>query len=67
VLDLAAGTGTLTRSLVARGLDVVAVEPLPGMRERLAAEAPGATALAGTAERIPLTEPSVVAVCVAMR
>ena len=32
VLDLGAGTGKLTRQLVARGLDVVAVEPLEGMR-----------------------------------
>ena len=32
VLDLGAGTGKLTRQLVARGLDVVAVEPLDGMR-----------------------------------
>jgi SAM-dependent methyltransferase len=65
VLDLAAGTGKLTRSLVARGLDVVAVEPLPGMRDRLAHEVPGATALAGSAERIPLADGSVKAVCVA--
>jgi 2-polyprenyl-3-methyl-5-hydroxy-6-metoxy-1,4-benzoquinol methylase len=32
VLDLGAGTGKLTRQLVARGLDVVAVEPLDAMR-----------------------------------
>src|SRR6186997_2357884 len=37
VLDLAAGTGKLTRSLLAAGLDVVAVEPQAPMRERLAA------------------------------
>jgi SAM-dependent methyltransferase len=33
VLDLGAGTGQLTRRLVARGLDVVAVEPSEGMRD----------------------------------
>src|SRR3954447_24791386 len=44
VLDLAAGTGKLTRVLREAGLDVVPVEPLPGMRVRLAG------ALEGTAE-----------------
>jgi SAM-dependent methyltransferase len=56
VLDLAAGTGPLTRSLLARGLDVVAVEPLDEMRAHVPAEA---TALAGTAEQIPLDDASV--------
>jgi SAM-dependent methyltransferase len=51
VVDLAAGTGKLTRALVARGLDVVAVEPVAEMR---AALAPPARALDGTAEAIPL-------------
>ena len=41
VLDLGAGTGKLTRQLVARGLDVVAVEPLAGMRAELARVVPG--------------------------
>jgi SAM-dependent methyltransferase len=53
VLDLAAGTGKLTRVLRAAGLDVVPVEPLPGMRARLEG------ALAGTAEAIPLADASV--------
>jgi hypothetical protein len=35
VLDLAAGTGKLTRALLAVGLDVVAVEPLPRLCELL--------------------------------
>jgi 16S rRNA A1518/A1519 N6-dimethyltransferase RsmA/KsgA/DIM1 with predicted DNA glycosylase/AP lyase activity len=35
VLDLAAGTGKLTRALVAAGLDVVAVEPQPALRDLL--------------------------------
>src|SRR4029077_3709260 len=33
VLDLGAGTGKLTLSLTARGLEVVAVEPIGEMRE----------------------------------
>ena len=65
VLDLGAGTGKLTRSLVAAGLEVTAVEPSREMRERLAAAVPGAVVLAGTAERIPLAADSVDAVVVA--
>ncbi|MGH3049681.1 MAG: class I SAM-dependent methyltransferase, partial [Gaiellaceae bacterium] len=59
VLDLAAGTGKLTRQLVARGLDVVAVEPGDEMRGVLERVVPEAEALAGTAEQIPLPEGSV--------
>ena len=62
VLDLAAGTGKLTRALVAGGLDVVAVEPLPGMRARLAAQLPADRVLDGSAETIPLPAASVDAV-----
>ena len=65
VLDLAAGTGKLTRSLVAAGLRVTAVDPSAGMREQLAAAVPGAVVLAGTAEKIPLADASVDAVVVA--
>jgi SAM-dependent methyltransferase len=65
VLDLAAGTGKLTAPLVERGLRVVAVEPSEGMRELLRSAAPGAEALAGTAEEIPLADGAVDAVVVA--
>lgn len=65
VLDLAAGTGKLTRQLVATGAEVVAVEPLDEMRAELAAAVPAARALAGTAEQIPLADGSVDAVTVA--
>ena len=65
VLDLAAGTGKLTRELVARGAAVTAVEPTEGMREQLTAALPGIVALAGTAERIPLGDAAVDAVTVA--
>jgi SAM-dependent methyltransferase len=65
VLDLAAGTGKLTRSLAETGADVVAVEPVEEMRAQLVAGVPAAHALAGTAEAIPLPEASVDAVTVA--
>jgi ubiquinone/menaquinone biosynthesis C-methylase UbiE len=56
VLDLAAGTGKLTRPLLAAGLEVIAVEPVAEMRAALPA---GARALAGTAEAIPLEDAAV--------
>jgi ubiquinone/menaquinone biosynthesis C-methylase UbiE len=59
VLDLAAGTGKLTRQLLARDLDVVAVEPGREMRAVLELELPGVEALAGSAEEIPLAAASV--------
>ena len=65
VLDVGAGTGKLTRELAARGLDVVAVEPLPGMREQLARAVPGVPVHPGTAEDIPLPDGSVDAVLAA--
>lgn len=65
VLDVGAGTGKLTRELAARGLDVVAVEPLPGMREQLARAVPGVPVHPGTAEHIPLPDGSVDAVLAA--
>ncbi|WP_432482190.1 class I SAM-dependent methyltransferase [Kineococcus esterisolvens] len=65
VLDLGAGTGKLTRLLVARGLEVVAVEPTPGMREQFAAVLPDVEVLDGTAEDVPLPDGSVDAVVMA--
>lgn len=65
VLDLAAGTGKLTRALLATGVDVVAVEPVAGMRATLATALPGVEVHDGTAERIPLADASVDAVTVA--
>jgi SAM-dependent methyltransferase len=60
VLDLAAGTGKLSRALVAGGHAVVAVEPLAELRTLLS-ERIGA----GVAEAIPLADASVAAVTVA--
>jgi SAM-dependent methyltransferase len=59
VVDVAAGTGKLTRLLVATGATVVAVEPVAGMRERLAAALPDVELLDGVAEEIPLENASV--------
>jgi SAM-dependent methyltransferase len=65
VLDLGAGTGKLTRDLLARGLDVIAVEPSDRMRARLTAAVPEAATLDGRAEAIPLPDASMDAVLVA--
>lgn len=62
VLDLAAGTGKLTRRLAATGAAVVAVEPVAEMRARIGAAAE--RVLDGTAEAIPLGDASVDAVAV---
>jgi len=65
VVDLAAGTGKMTHALVARGLNIVAIEPVEGMRAKLVAALPDVRTLDGTAEGMPLTEHSVAAVVVA--
>ncbi|MEV0215652.1 class I SAM-dependent methyltransferase [Micromonospora sp. NPDC050695] len=56
VVDLAAGTGILTRAVQALGHQVVPVEPDPAMRAQLAHSTPGTTALAGSAEAVPLPD-----------
>jgi SAM-dependent methyltransferase len=56
VLDLGAGTGKLTRSLVRRFERVVAVEPDDAMREVLEEVVPQAHSLAGRGESIPLAD-----------
>jgi SAM-dependent methyltransferase len=64
VVDLAAGTGKLTRSLADRGFEVVAVEPVAEMRAVTALD-DRVTVLDGTAEAIPLGDGSADAVTVA--
>ena len=64
VLDLAAGTGKLTRQLVRRFARVIAVEPLDGMRAVLERVVPEAEAVPGSADAIPLADDSVDAVFV---
>ncbi|WP_425953650.1 class I SAM-dependent methyltransferase [Xylanimonas sp. McL0601] len=62
VLDLGAGTGKLTATLVALGADVVAVEPDPAMLAELRRTLPAVRALPGSAEAVPLPDASVDAV-----
>ena len=62
VCDLAAGTGKFTRGLVELGADVVAVEPVEGMRRQFGAVLPDIELLDGTAEAMPLANESVDAV-----
>ena len=64
VVDLAAGSGKLTRALTARFAEVVAVEPNEEMRAVLAQRSAGIKVLAGTAERMPLPDSSADAVFV---
>jgi MOSC domain-containing protein YiiM/SAM-dependent methyltransferase len=64
LLDLAAGTGKLTRQLVDTGAEIVAVEPIAEMRAKLEATVPGVEAIQGTAEDIPLPNHSIDAVVV---
>lgn len=56
VVDLGAGTGKLTRSLLALGHHVTAVEPLAEMLAQLRASVTGAAALPGGAEAMPLPD-----------
>lgn len=63
VLDLAAGTGKLTRLLMSTGAALVAVEPVEAMRRHLSAFR-GVQVLEGTAEALPLADASVDAVVV---
>lgn len=64
VLDLAAGTGKLTRQLLYRSPSVIAVEPVSAMRDLIARRVPGVEVLDGRAESIPLPDQSVDAVTV---
>jgi len=59
VLDLAAGTGKLTRQLVSRLAHVIAVGPLDRMRAVLERVVPGADSRRGSAEAIPLPDDAV--------
>jgi ubiquinone/menaquinone biosynthesis C-methylase UbiE len=54
VCDLAAGTGKLTRLLEPTGAELVAVEPVTGMRATFRELLPDVPVVAGTAEALPL-------------
>jgi SAM-dependent methyltransferase len=64
VLDLAAGTGKLTRVLTRLGVRVTAVEPDEAMLDQLRSGLPDVESLSGAAEDIPLPSGSVDAVVV---
>jgi SAM-dependent methyltransferase len=65
VLDLAAGTGKLSRALLRSGFDVVAVEPLKSLRDVLVERIGPTRVRDGVAERIPCSDASLAAVTVA--
>ncbi|HVF11582.1 MAG TPA: class I SAM-dependent methyltransferase [Actinomycetota bacterium] len=56
VLDLAAGTGKLTKLLVDSGARVTAIEPLEDMRKSFSTVVPDVEILDGTAELIPVED-----------
>jgi SAM-dependent methyltransferase len=65
VVDVGAGTGKLTRLLVATHARVIAVEPVAEMRAVLRDRAPGAEVQAGMAEALDLPDASADLVAVA--
>jgi SAM-dependent methyltransferase len=65
VLDLGAGTGKLTRLLVGRAAEIIAVDPSDRMLRQLRAICPTVDARIGAAEDIPAGEASVDVVTVA--
>lgn len=58
VIDLGAGTGKLTSSVVQRGFEVTAVDPSPEMLRVLSERVPGVGARLGTGESIPADDDS---------
>jgi ubiquinone/menaquinone biosynthesis C-methylase UbiE len=62
VVDLGAGTGKLTRQLLSLGAEVIAVEPLHGMRSALSRAVPGVQILEGRAEYVPLPDAGIDAI-----
>src|SRR3954452_1593704 len=64
MVDLAAGTGKLTRLLTPSGATVIAVEPVEEMRDALARTTPSADTRDGTAELWALPDSSAEAVTV---
>jgi SAM-dependent methyltransferase len=62
VVDLGAGTGKLTATLIELGAEVVAVEPDAAMLAELRRALPAVRAVAGSAEAIPLPDASADAV-----
>jgi SAM-dependent methyltransferase len=65
VLDLAAGTGKLTRQLAADGATCLAVEPSASMREVFKQMVLGTALVGGTAEMVPVADATMDVVVVA--
>ncbi len=65
MVDLAAGTGKFTQLLVSSGARIIAVEPLEGMRAKLATHNLGVEIVSGSAEAIPLPDACVDLVTIA--
>jgi len=62
VVDLGAGTGAMTRMLVDRAQEVIAVEPDDRMRTVLAERVPRASTISGRGDALPLEDESADAV-----
>ncbi|MBS1673306.1 MAG: class I SAM-dependent methyltransferase [Actinobacteria bacterium] len=58
VIDIGAGTGKLTRAVLARGATVTAVDPDPLMLAALQQKSPEVRTLVGVAEELPLPDGS---------
>ncbi len=65
IVELGAGTGKFTRTLVPTAAEILAVEPVDAMRRKLSELLPGVKVVDGTAEAIPLSDASADAVVVA--
>jgi SAM-dependent methyltransferase len=65
VVDLAAGTGKLTRLLIPTGAELIAAEPVAGMRATFRANVAGIPVVATTAEQLAFRDASLDAVTVA--
>jgi ubiquinone/menaquinone biosynthesis C-methylase UbiE len=65
LVDLAAGTGKLTRELAPLAGRTIAIEPVEGMRRKLHESLPEVDCTEGTAESIPLADDSVDAMTIA--
>src|SRR5262249_24669193 len=65
VVDLAAGTGKLTRLLATFAADLIAAEPIAGMREIFRGSVPDVPLVACTAEQLAFHDSSLDAITVA--
>jgi len=65
VVDLAAGTGKLTRLIAPAGADLIAAEPVAGMRDTFRSVLPAVPILGTTAEELAFRDASLDAVTVA--